>query len=458
LRIGVSARFSTDPVWTGAAEYILQIAFASGDAALAVGGYQTGFLDSGDERYNGGSYIDWYPLAVTEGIRVRVDVFSDDFDTYLIVELPGGGILENDDSDGTNSSVGFTVSTDGVARVGVRAYGSGSSGQYEVTAEEERLTPIRIGQVITADLMSGSAVYSVQGYPGQVIDVDLSSFDIDTTLTIEDSSGQSAYNDDYGNSTDSYLLYVFGELGMATITVGSYGGNGEYTLAVQESSVQFETLSDGYRLENGDRIAGHLTSQSPQFNGSFSQRFTFFAEEDERVEITLESDSFDSYLRLIDPGGVEYTDDDSAGNLNSRISFTTERAGMHEVYASPLGSGDVGLYTITFSKISAGNLILSTRGQLTPNDDIDISGKSYDTYQFRAQGGRTVVIDVVSMAFDTQAILRDQSGTIILTDDDGGSDSNSRIEFVPDRTATFELVVTSYSSESYGNYTVAIYE
>ncbi len=69
-----------------------------------------------------------------------------------------------------------------------------------------------------------------------------------------------------------------------------------------------------------------------------------------------------------------------------------------------------------------------------------------------------MVIDVMSGTLDTQAILRDQFGTIILSDDDGGSDSNSRIEYVPDRTATFELVVTSISSESYGNYTVTIYE
>jgi hypothetical protein len=372
--------------------------------------------------------------------------------------LPGGGVLENDDTNGTNSSVGFTAARDGIARVGVRAYGHGYTGQYEVTAEEERVNTIGVGQIVTAELSSGSAVYSVQGYPGQAIDVNLSSFDIDPTLTIEDSDGNSVYNDDYDGSTDSYLLYVFGDPGMATITVGSYGGDGEYTLSVQESNVQFETLTDGYRLENGDQIAGNLTSQSPQLDGVYSQRFTFYAEENERVEITLESDSFDSFLRLVDPRGVEYTDDDSAGNLNSRISFTTERSGIHEVYATPLGYGEVGLYTISFSRSSAGSLILSTRGQLTPNDNTDISGKSYDTYQFQAQAGKSVVIDVVSMAFDTQAILRDQNGAIILRDDDGGTDSNSRIEFIPDRTATFELVVTSYSAESYGNYTVAIYE
>ncbi len=458
LAIGITTGYAASSVWPGPAEYILQVVFASGEAALSVGGFLTGSLESGDEEADDGSYIDWYPLPVSPGARLRVDVSSVDFDTYLIVELPGGGIMENDDTMGTNSSVGFTPGADGVARVGVRSFGYGETGQYEVAVIAEEVNLIGIGEVITADLTGSSAVYSVQGFPGQAVEVDLSSFEIDTILTIDDSDGANLYNDDYGNSTDSHLLYAFGDSGMATITISSYGGLGEYTLSVRESNVQIEVLSDGYRLEDGDAVTGQLGQRSPQLDGVFYQRFTFQAERDERVEITLESDSFDSFLRLVDPGGLEWSDDDSAGNLNSRLIFTAERSGTHEVYASPLGYGEGGLYTIHFTRVAAGHLVLSARGQLTPNDDTDISGKSYDIHEFQAQAGRTVVIDVMSSAFDVQVILRDESGTVILRDDDGGSDSNSRIEFVPDRTANFELVVTSYSPESYGNYTVTIYE
>ena len=458
LSIGVTTGYAASPVWSGPTEYVLQVVFASGDATLAVGGFLTGSLESGDEQTNDGSFSDWHPLPVSAGGRLRVDLSSADFDTHLIVELPGGRILENDDTTGTNSSVGFTPATSGVARVGVRSYGYGGFGQYEVSVIEEEVQLISVGETVTADLFGSSGAYSVQGFSGQSAEIDLSSFEFDTILTIEDPDGTYLSNDDHGNSTDSHLFYTFGDTGTATITVSSYDGFGEYTLSVRASNVRFETPADGYRLEDGDIINGRLGPRSPQLEGVFYQRFTFYAEQGERFEITLESAGFDSFLRLVDPRGLEWSDDDSAGDLNSRLMFTAERAGAHEVYASPLGYGESGLYTLSFTRAAAGRLVLSTRGQLTPNDDTDITGKSYDNYEFQAQAGRTVTIDVMSLAFDTQAILRDAFGAVILVDDDGGSESNSRIEFVPDRTANFELVVTSFLAGSYGNYTVTIYE
>ncbi|MCK4514292.1 MAG: hypothetical protein KAU31_03490, partial [Spirochaetaceae bacterium] len=206
LSIGVTTGYAASPVWSGPTEYVLQVVFASGDATLAVGGFLTGNLESGDEQTADGSYIDWYPLPVSAGGRLRVDLSSVDFDTYLIVELPGGRIRENDDTMGTNSSVGFTPATGGVARVGVRSYGYGGIGQYEVTVVEEEVQLISIGETVTADLLGNSAVYFLQGFSGQSVEVDLSSFEIDTILTIEDPDGTYLSNDDYGQSTDSHLL------------------------------------------------------------------------------------------------------------------------------------------------------------------------------------------------------------------------------------------------------------
>lgn len=458
LRVGVSSEYPAMSPWRGSPEYILQVVFGQGDAAVSVGGVVTGALEPGDEEAPDGAYVDWYPMEVTPGSRVRVDVSSPDFDTFLIVELPDGRRLENDDAMGSDSSLGFTPSVAGTARIGVKSYGFGGTGQYElrVTADVEEF--IRVGETIEATLHSGASVFTMQGRPGTLVEVTLSSYDFDSVLTIDDPDGTYITNDDYGDSLDSRLLYAFGPSGQATITASSYGGTGLFTLSVYESDVRVTTLEDGYRLYDGDAVTAQLGPGSPTRDGSYYQRLTFIADRGERVEIILRSDSFDSFLRLVDPAGTEVTDDDSAGDLDARIIHTAERSGVHEIYASTLGPGESGLYTLSFMKREPGRVILSTRGQLTPNDRTDITGKVYDLYEFRAEAGRTIVIDVESSSFDALAILRDDSGRVILQDDDGGSNSNARIEFIPDRSARFEIVVTSYSSGAYGNYTVTVYE
>jgi len=324
--------YGTNRVWPGSAEYILQVIFAGGEPALALGSFLTGVLESGDEEADDGSYIDWYPLAVSSGVRLRVDVSSVDFDTYLIVELPDGSIMENDDTAGTNSSVGFSAALDGTARVGIKSFGYGGTGQYEVTVVEEEVNFISVGEAVTTNLAGSTAIYSFQGFPGQAVEVDLSSFEMDTILTIEDPDGAYLNNDDYGNATDSHLLYIFGDSGMATISVSSYGSRGEYTLSVRESNVRFEVLADGFQLEDGDVISGQIGPRSPELDGISYQRFTFYAEQEERIETTLESDSFDSFLRLVDQRGFEWTDDDSAGNLDSRLIFTVRERVVHNLF------------------------------------------------------------------------------------------------------------------------------
>lgn len=458
MSVGVSVSPSAGGVGTGPVEYLVQVVFGSGETSLTIGGYLTGNLEPGDETTDFGTYVDWYPLSVPAGDRIRVELSSADFDAYLVVELPDGNVLENDDTSGSDSSVSFTSTTGGVARVGARSYGSGETGSYEIGVFKEVVSPIRVGETMQAELVASSAIYRLEGQPGQTVVVDLSSDAFDTILTIDDSDGAYLSNDDSAESSNSRLTYVIGTSGEATITVSSYDGRGEFALSVQPSNVRFQEYSDGYELRDGDVINGRLGVSSPQRDGSYYQRFTFLAEKGARVTITLESDSFDSYLRLVDPAGREWTDDDSGGGLTARLTFVAERSGTHEVYVSPLGSGEMGVYTLSFEQGDAGRLILSTRGQLTPNDQTDITGNSYDVYEFRAEAGKAVVIDVASPSFDTIAILRDAFGTVILQDDDGGGDSNSRIEFTPDRTGSYELVVTSFGSGSYGNYTVSIYQ
>jgi len=58
-------------------------------------------------------------------------------------------------------------------------------------------------------------------------------------------------------------------------------------------------------------------------------------------------DPLDMYLELLDGATSVQTDDDSAGNLNSRIVFTAPRAGIYTLRVTTYGSSQIeGQYTL----------------------------------------------------------------------------------------------------------------
>ncbi|MFI4859384.1 MAG: redoxin domain-containing protein [Phycisphaerales bacterium JB063] len=92
---------------------------------------ETDVLDEGDDTTADGKFVQTFEVELEAGERYRVDVSSDDFDTYLKIEAPSGELLENDDADGTNSRVNIRVAEAGVYTVHVTSYGQGESGGFE---------------------------------------------------------------------------------------------------------------------------------------------------------------------------------------------------------------------------------------------------------------------------------------------------------------------------------------
>lgn len=459
LSVGV---YAAGPATGGFSDYLVVARYdaaAAGGARLVPGVSVTGELSPDDERTGEGSYYDEYELALSRGQRVRVDLSSDDFDTYLVVELPDGRTFENDDAAGTDSSVSVTFGEDGTARVEVTSFGFSSTGDYRIDVSLVEQRTIRVGERVDAVLEGRGDEYLLTGRPGETVTIELESFDFDTYLELSDRSGTYLSNDDADGISLSRIVYEMGEAGEATVTVSSFSdGRGEYELDVQRYEYSGPRIPDGYRLSDGETVSGALGPHLPASDGAYRQRFTFDASKGERVEIVLRSDDFDSYLTIVTPDGREITDDDSAGGLDSRAVFPAETAGIYEVYASDLGGSSIGDYTLSFDRIADTRLLLDTRGELTRDDATDITGKYYDTYRFTVSAGRLVTIDVMSEEFDGYAIVRSRSGEVLYRDDDGGNGSNPQITFSAERSQTLELIVTSYSEGSTGRYTVSIYE
>jgi V8-like Glu-specific endopeptidase len=111
------------------------------------------------------------------------------------------------------------------------------------------------------------------------------------------------------------------------------------------------------------RKVGILSAKDP-LDTNFAQRgsrvksFTIHLEKDKKYTIALTSTAFDPYLRLIDPKGkVVAEDDDSGGDLNSRIDHTATMTGEYKVVVTAF-DGKLGSFLMqVFGDAGAAKLV-----------------------------------------------------------------------------------------------------
>ncbi|MBS1875079.1 MAG: DUF1906 domain-containing protein [Acidobacteria bacterium] len=149
-----------------------------------------------------------------------------------------------------------------------------------------------------------------------------------------------------------YGIHVFDNSGNQTnepngpisrIVTGSGGGGG--------ASCSAFSISSGQTL-NGTLGPGCL---APHRSGSYAQLYTFTATAGSVITVTETATTFsDTYLYLISPNSqVVAQDDDSAGNLNSRIVYTASSSGPYTIEATSFNGSVTGNFTISLT-VSAG--------------------------------------------------------------------------------------------------------
>jgi hypothetical protein len=110
--------------------YDLHIAFGARVEIQTRGGA----LDQGDEILEEYGYFDEYVLTLRAGQHVILEMESEEFDTYLLVEFPDGSYEENDDYDyqTTMSRIDIFAAEDGDYHFFAAAFSEGETGDYSV--------------------------------------------------------------------------------------------------------------------------------------------------------------------------------------------------------------------------------------------------------------------------------------------------------------------------------------
>lgn len=381
---------------------------AGGGAAGAgtAGGNQTitGSLAQGDSQLQSGEFSDEYTFNLTAGNQVHIGLTSSQFDTYLIVQPPGGESQQNDDiaQGNTNSGIDLQVSQTGPYRVVVTSYRPGETGNYELRMEgasggaaatpQAPANPGADGQVastttgsggfrtITGSLAQGDAQlqsgefrdeYPITLPAGAHVQLRAHSSAFDTYLIMQPPQGEQQDNDDASQgNTDSALEFVAttagtyrvlvtsfrpGETGAYELTIGAPGAAGSLPAtttpntqpepaAQPASGGNAVNVAQGARQTRGNLARGDDTLQS----GEFVDRYTMHFEPGSSVRLRLNSSAFDTYLLVRTPSGRQLDNDDlTPSDRNSGLDIPLAEAGNYDVSVTSYRAGETGAYVLT---------------------------------------------------------------------------------------------------------------
>lgn len=341
--------------------------------SIRIGENVRGELTEQDGRSASGVYADAYRFNGRAGQRVRIDMTSTAFDTYLELFDDGQTSLASDDDggpEGTNSRLIFTLPRDGAYVVEARAF-SESTGEYRLTITE--IEPDRPPQPLAfgADLQGeigendsrdsedrGYDAYVFDGREGQRVRAVMRSGDFDTYLQIGHAEGEFsplAQDDDgLGEGTDSRLSFTLpadGRYVLRALPLTS-DGKGLYSLELLDRGPQPRPGS----LLVGTTARGSLTeTDATADDNSFYDAYRVTLKEGEKLVIKMVSNEVDSFLIVgRAPEGDNFealgSDDDGLSDTHSRLEWTAPEDGEYEIRAGTFQHGQTGSYALIVEK------------------------------------------------------------------------------------------------------------
>lgn len=356
--------------------------------------------------------------------------------------------------------------------------------------EDRRLEVERLytGALSAADYHSADdnllEAWELEGRAGQTVTIDLASDQFDARLYVTGPGLVSTLRDeDGGGGCNSRLTVTFLENGTFRVVAGSLGPTqtGTYTIQVSEQphpvpsygcgevnpALLAELPTEGRTLEVGALAASILGPGARVVqDGRSGEAWHLSATPGQRLSVTLESDDFDAFLYLTGPGLDEIlTDDDGAGELNSRIDFSVASEEPYTVVASTLSAGGFGAYVLRVEEAAdlntlplVGSVALGQpiEADLLSTDPVILEGRRGQVWGFEATAGQRVAIDLRSDDFDTYLYLVGPGLLEPLADDDGGDNTNSQITTTLRQAGTYRIVVSSYGRNGSGTFSLSV--
>ncbi|NBB52763.1 peptidase [Rhizobium sp. CRIBSB] len=341
---------------------------------VAIGDTVDGELSDSDGLNAEGQRADIYRFTGATGQRVRIELSSDAFDTYLRLTDADGGVLAEDDDgagEGTNSRVTFTLTADGDYLVEARAFSEEGAGSYALALTEvppvPPAQPLPFGEVVQGEIADadprdendrGHDDYAFSGVEGQRVQAIMRSGDFDTYLRVSSADGEFAElasdDDGLGEGTDSRLNFTLPATGDYVLRASPLGGDSDGLYSI-------ELIDRGPEPAAGSILVGAtargrlLETDAASEDGSFFDGYRFTAKAGDTLIITMVSNDFDAFISVgseKEDGAYEAlaNDDDGLSDTHARLEWEVPEDGTYVVRAGSFGQGETGDYALTLER------------------------------------------------------------------------------------------------------------
>ena len=331
-----------------------------------------GALTESDGKGVGDATADAYRFDGREGQRIRIDMSSESFDTYIeLFDANRVSLAQDDDGAvGTNSRLTFTLPSTGVYFIEARAF-SEATGAYSLSVSEvepekapETLafgSPIQ-GEISETDARDGDDrgfdVFAFSGVAGQRVQAIMRSGDFDTFLQVGRAGTEfealASDDDGLGEGTDSRLSYTLPEDGDYVLRVSPLGSEGEGLYALELKDRGPQPLPGSVLV--GATARGLLTeADATADDNSFYDAYHVTLKANEKLLITMVSNEVDSLLvvgQVQEDGSFEAleSDDDSLSDTHAKLEWTVPSDGVYELRAGSFQQGQTGAYALNVEK------------------------------------------------------------------------------------------------------------
>lgn len=204
---------------------------------------------------------------------------------------------------------------------------------------------------------------------------------------------------------------------------------------------------------SGQAIMGSLDpGDSTRESGERYDVHTIQVDVTRKLTVRMEAvvaESFDTYLIIRSPSGIETINDDFDGQQVSQVEVWATETGTWTVWASQYNAEGGGAYRLTIDQGPQAQVQV-IQGRLDYSDAKALKGEYFDTHSWDASSDDTIIFELLSLGFDGYLVVTAPSGQV-WRNDDAGSTQLSRIGPVSGA-GKWRIDVTSNAVDETGAY------